>query len=80
MHYLYGLKQDMPRRLIATFSSEAQLRAYVAWATLKIKDDGTSLFEQKTPMAGYSNIDFADTPLTDEDETRVLHNPTPSML
>ena len=34
MHYLYGLKDNAPRRLVATFGSEQQLLAYVHWATL----------------------------------------------
>jgi len=34
VHYLYGLKDNAPRRLVATFGSEQQLLAYVHWATL----------------------------------------------
>src|SRR5262245_11959027 len=34
MHYLYGCKNDVLRRLAATFGSEQQLLAYVRWATL----------------------------------------------
>jgi hypothetical protein len=29
MHYLYGSKKGVPRRLVATFGSEQQLLAYV---------------------------------------------------
>ena len=35
MHYLYGSKAGVERRLVATFSSEQQLLAYVRWATLE---------------------------------------------
>ncbi len=35
MHFLYGSKKRVDRRLVATFGSEPQLLAYVSWATLK---------------------------------------------
>ena len=34
MYYLYGSRPGAPRRLVATFDSEAQLLAYVRRATL----------------------------------------------
>ena len=79
MHYLYGSKKDVLRRLVATFDSEPQLLAYVRWATLG-KVDGGSKFEQGSALAGYAGWEFSTEPLTDEDETVVVHNPTPSML
>ena len=38
MHYLYGSKPGVPRKLVATFSSEQQRLAYVSWATLSVHD------------------------------------------
>lgn len=80
MYNLYGLKPGVPRKLVATFDTEAQLLAYVGWATLKINDDGTRVFEQGSPLVGFTRFEYSDRPLTSEDETAVLHNPTPSML
>lgn len=80
MHYLYGSKPGVPRKLVATFDSEAQLRAYVGWATLQQNDDGTHKFEQGSALVGYRDYESSPTPLTDEDETAVDHNPSPSML
>ena len=50
MHYLYGSKPGIARKLVATFDSEPQLRAYVNWATLAKHADGTSRFEQGQPL------------------------------
>jgi len=80
MHYLYGSKKNVTRKLVATFSSHQQLRAYVRWATLQETGERTGKFEQGSPLAGYSAWEESDQPLTDEDETAVVHNPTPSML
>ena len=80
MHYLYASKLHVNRKLVATFDSEQQLLAYVGWATLKTNADGSGKFEQGSPLAGYQRWEKSDTPLTDEDATEVLHNPTPSML
>lgn len=80
MHYLYGMNQDVDRKLVATFDSEPQLRAYVGWATLKTNADGSRKFEQGSALVGYPRFEAASRPLTDEDETKVPHNPTPSML
>jgi hypothetical protein len=79
MHYLYGSKPRVPRKLVATFDSEQQLLAYVRWATLSEKD-GVSKFEQGTPLAGYQGSSSADHPLTDDDPDAVEHNPSPGML
>jgi hypothetical protein len=80
MHYLYGSKKGVPRKLVATFGSEQQLRAYVRWATLQETGPRSGKFEQGSSLAGYNAWEESTEPLTDEDETAVLHNPTPSML
>ena len=80
MHYLYGAKRDVPRRLVATFGSEQQLRAYVRWATLQETGPQQGKFEQGSALASYQSWEQSATPLTGEDATEVVHNPTPSML
>ena len=80
MHYLYGSKKAVPRRLVATFGSEQQLLTYVRWATLQDFGDHRGKFEQGSALAGYNSWEESTEPLTDEDETSVVHNPTPSML
>lgn len=80
MHYLYASKRNSPPRLVATFGSEQQLLAYVRWATLQDLGERRGKFEQGSALASYDAWESADKPLTDEDETAVLHNPTPSML
>ena len=80
MHYLYASKPHLDHKLVATFDSEQQLLAYVGWATLKTNADGSGKFEQGSALAGYQRWEKSDTPLTGEDATQVLHNPTPSML
>ena len=80
MHYLYGSKQGLPRRLVATFDSEPQLRSYVRWATLENLGDRKGKFEQGSALASYLNWESSDSPLTEDDPEVVVHNPTPSML
>ena len=80
MHFLYASKSGIPRKLVATFDSEQQLRAYVGWATLRNMPDGTSKLEQGERLVGYQRWEESSEPLTDEDPTQVDHNPTPSML
>jgi hypothetical protein len=80
MHYLYGSKAGVPRKLVATFDSDQQLLAYVGWATLKTSADGTSKFEQGSALAGYQHWEPATVPLTNDDAAQVVHNPSPSML
>jgi hypothetical protein len=80
MHYLYGQKKDVPRRLVATFGSEQQLRAYVRWATLKETGPRSGKFEQGSALASYGAWEESPVPLTDEDPQGVPHNPSPSML
>jgi len=80
MHYLYGSKPGVARRLVATFDSEAQLLAYVGWATLAKHADGTAKFEQGSALASYQRWEQSATPLTDEGADAVDHNPSPSML
>ncbi len=80
MHYLYATKAGVDRRLVATFSSEQQLLAYVRWATLEETGDRSGKFEQGSALAGYSRWEPSETPLTDDDPSLVVHNPTPSML
>lgn len=80
MHYLYASKPGIARKLVATFDSEPQLRAYVAWATLKTNPDGTGKFEQGSALASYQRWEKSATPLTADDPAQVVHNPSPSML
>ena len=80
MHYLYGSKKGVPRRLVATFGSEQQLLAYVRWATLQDLGERRGKFEQGSALASYEAWEQATEPVTAEDASAVLHNPTPSML
>jgi len=80
MHYLYGSKPNVERRLIATFSSEQQLLAYVRWATLQRTGERAGKFEQGSVLAGYNSWEPSSQPLTDDESADVDHNPTPSML
>lgn len=80
MHYLYGSKQGIERKLVATFGSQQQLRAYVRWATLEEHGPRAGKFEQGSALAGYSAWEESSAPLTAEDETAVMHNPSPTML
>jgi hypothetical protein len=80
MYYLYGMKPAQDKRLVATFDSEQQLKAYVRWATLEQKDDGSFKFEQGSPLVGFGRWEFSSSPMTDDDPANVAHNPTPSML
>jgi hypothetical protein len=80
MVYLYGLKAGKARQLRATFDSGAQLRAYVAWATLATDESGHKKFEQGSSLAGFQGWEESGDPLTDEPADKVDHNPSPSML
>jgi hypothetical protein len=80
MHFLYGSKKNVPHRLVATFSSEAQLLAYVRWATLESIGERSGKFEQGSVLASYNSWEASPEPLTDDDPSAVEHNPTPSML
>jgi hypothetical protein len=80
MHFLYASKPGTAQKLVATFDSEQQLLAYVGWATLKKNTDGTSKFEQGSALAGYQRWESSPVPVSGEDATQVLHNPSPSML
>jgi hypothetical protein len=80
MHYLYGSKRDVPRRLVATFGSEQQLLSYVHWATLRDDGQRRGKFEQGSALASYDAWESSAQPLTDDDATAVIHNPSPSML
>jgi hypothetical protein len=80
MHYLYGSKKGVPRKLVATFGSQQQLASYVRWATLQDLGNRTGKFEQGSALAGYNSWEESAEPLTSDDETAVVHNPSPSML
>jgi hypothetical protein len=80
MHYLYGLKTNADRRLVATFGSEQQLLAYVRWATLKSFGGNRGKFEQGSALASYDAWEQSREPLNDDDPAEALRNPTPSML
>jgi len=79
MIYLYGVKAA-GRKLVATFDSEPLLESYVRWATLEHLPEGKRKFEQGSTLVGCTGYESSRTPLTDEDETAVPHNPSPSML
>jgi len=79
MYYLYGSKPAAPKKLVATFSSEQQLLAYVRWATLS-EHEGRYKFEQRSSLASYQGWSYADHPQADDDVAAVDQNPTPSML
>jgi hypothetical protein len=80
MHYLYASKPGVNRKLVATFDSESQLRAYVAWATLASRPDGTAKFEQGSSLASYQRWEESSSPLDTQNAETVVHNPSPSML
>jgi hypothetical protein len=96
MWSLYGFKTGSSlRKLLATFGSEQQLRAYVSWATLSQRQDGTSKFEQGSVLAGFDRWEaeqgvlitappasegFALPPHGEEGGADLPHNPSPSML
>jgi hypothetical protein len=80
MHYLYGSKKGIDRRLVATFGSHQQLLAYVNWATLKSVGERRGTFEQGSALASYEAWEHSTEPQTGDDPQHVVHNPTPSML
>jgi hypothetical protein len=80
MHYLYAWKKDAAPRLVATFDTEPQLLSYVRWATLKELGVQSGKYEQGSTLAGYSAWEKSAAPLTDEDASSVVHNPSPNML
>jgi len=80
MHYLYGIRRNGKSELVAKFGSEQQLKAYVHYATLRTEEDGTHVFEQKTPLTGCVGYSTA-TDVSEEDATKDIPlNPTPTML
>jgi hypothetical protein len=79
MQYLYAWKTGAPKRLVATFDSEEQLRAYVRWATLAERD-GIRQFEKGSALASCHEFTYTAEPITEDDPEAVDHNPTPSML
>lgn len=80
MIYLYGTRIGQSPQLVATFDTEPQLRAYVGWATLKTSVDGSSKFEQGSPLVGFTGFKIAAEPSPGDDPENVVHNPSPSML
>jgi hypothetical protein len=80
MHYLYASKRGNPSKLVATFDSQQQLLAYVRWATLEELGEQRGKFEQGSALAGYDRWEHTTEPVTEDDPTAVVHNPTPSML
>jgi hypothetical protein len=79
MYFLYGSKPRIPLKLVATFGSEQQLRAYVHWATLADME-GHLKFEQGSALGSYDAWSYSSQPLTEQDPVSVVHNPSPSML
>jgi len=81
MRFLYASKRGGALRLVATFDSEQQLRAYVNWATLETRGGQTGKFEQGSALASYDAWQASTAPLSDNDDREdVPHNPSPSML
>jgi hypothetical protein len=80
MWYLYGSKRGSELTLAATFDSEAQLLAYVRWATLESFGEKQDKFEQGSALVGCQGWEKSAAPLDDGDPVAVPHNPTPSML
>jgi hypothetical protein len=80
MRYLYASKKGGPRRLVATFDSQQQLRAYVRWATLQETGPRSGKFEQGSALAGNDSWEESSDPMTEEDASAVVHNPSPTML
>ena len=80
MWNLYGIKGDSPRKLVAMFDSEQQLQAYVSYATLKTEPDGTHKFEQKTPLASYTNYAYERAEPGQAVPEDLPVNPSPGML
>jgi hypothetical protein len=79
MYYLYGSKLGAPKKLVATFNTDEQLRAYVRWATLSERD-GVFQFEKGSSLAGCQEYSYSSEARTDDDTAAVDHNPSPSML
>jgi hypothetical protein len=79
MYYLYGSRAGAPMRLVATFDSEAQLLAYVRWATLS-EHGGVRRFEKGSSLAGSNEFSYSGEPVTNDDPATADHNPSPSML
>jgi hypothetical protein len=79
MDYLYGSRPGLPRRFMASFDSEAQLLAYVRWATLS-QHGGVRRFEKGSSLAGFHDFNYTGEPVTNDDPATADHNPSPSML
>ena len=79
MHYLYGMRSGSPPRLVATFDTEEQLKAYLRWATVSRRDE-VCQFEKGSALAGYHVAAQSNQPLTNDDPGSIEHNPTPNML
>jgi hypothetical protein len=74
MHDLYGSRPGTPRRLVATFDSEAQLSAYVRWATLA-EHGGIRQFEKGSSLAGFHEFSYSGEPVT----TKIPRRPTTTL-
>ncbi len=80
MHYLYGFKGSSGPQLVATFSSEEQLLAYVRWATPKSHGGRQGKFVQGSALAGYERWQNSTVPMSTHLVDSVVHNPSPNML
>lgn len=80
MYYLYASRKSGDPKLVSTFDSEQQLRAYVGWATLIVHDDGSRKFEQGSTLAGFDRFEERTTIRPRDDAAAVPHNPSPNML
>ncbi|QDS97572.1 hypothetical protein HG15A2_08350 [Adhaeretor mobilis] len=80
MNFLYGHRRNGNTELVAKFGSEQQMLAYISYATLRTNEDGTMVFEQKTPLTGCVGYSVA-CEASEEDQAKdVPFNPTPTML
>lgn len=76
---LYGSKDGASWRLVATFDTFEQLRAYVRWATLQVTGPQSGKFEPGSALAGHSYWRES-SGIAEDNAADVFHNPSPSML
>lgn len=66
--------------LVAKFGSEQQMLVYISYATLRTNEDGTMVFEQKTPLTDCSGYSTA-TDVSEENAAKDISlNTTTTML
>ncbi len=82
MHFLYGSKKGVNRRLVATFGSQQQLLAYVRWGDFEVPSASTEASSSKrlAPWRARRLGGFHASRYPTKIRTKSLYNPTPSML